>query len=303
MVPDNAIKEAAQSTRAIHYVHRAWSIYRQDFWLVLKLILPAALISFFITCLLADKMAELAHYVPSHLGNPIPPFLLVEVGLFRMGGFLTTWIGYCFSFAAICVAVSKIKMGGSPVAAECFTAVRERFIPFLKISVLLFLVLILTSIVFVVVGAFIQAQYVNKIISLPAWMAYQSGAFLFFVSCVIVSRFSLSHPSVILEGTNILSSLFRSDELTEGKWFGLALLVFEGTLAPFYLAQAVFWMLQSAGVLVPLPAWSHSGVYYLVVALSIAMEPIMFIGFAIMYLEASQESHQRQLAVSSSRQI
>ena len=283
----------------MHYVHEAWTLYRNHFWLILKLILPAVLISYFVTSVLAQKMAEFSRHMPSHIGDPIPPFLLVQVGSFRTAGFLTSWIGYCFSYAAICVAVSKVETGIFPDAEDCFSAVRERLVAFLKISALLFFVLVPISVVLVALGTFIQAQYLSRFIPLPSWIAYQAGAFCFFLSCLIVSRFSLAHPSVLFEDTTTISSLFKSDELTEGKWTQLSLLIFEGTLFPFYMAQALFWILQRAGVSVPLPAWSYTAVYYLSVTLSILTEPIMLIGFAIMYLETREVSHPPPVAVNS----
>src|SRR2546427_12471886 len=63
---------------------------------------------------------------------------ILEIGLLNLAGYLVSWIGFCFSFGAICSAVQRIEAGAVPAVSDCFSAVRERMGSFLRLCLFLF---------------------------------------------------------------------------------------------------------------------------------------------------------------------
>ena len=112
---------------------------------------------------------------------------------------------------------------------------------------------------------------------LMSQVLYFSFAGLFLV---VLSHFALAMPALILDDCRLAQALFRSDELTEGKWIVLAILLAKSLIGGYVAGMLPFWL---AGWLWPylrLPLWSLS---IASVAAVIAVEPYMFIGFAMMY--------------------
>ncbi len=81
--------------------------------------------------------------------------------------------------------------------------------------------------------------------------------------------------------------MFRSDELTEGKWLTLAVLLAEGWLGGYLAGKSPFWLASWIPADISLPSWfpwvltaaSYAGI--------IVVEATMFVGFAFLYLKMS----------------
>jgi hypothetical protein len=67
----------------------------------------------------------------------------VEIWLANSTGYLVSWIAFSFSFAAICFAVDEIRTGVTPSVTGSFGAIGHRLGAFLRISVLLFIFMLL----------------------------------------------------------------------------------------------------------------------------------------------------------------
>ena len=101
---------------------------------------------------------------------------------------------------------------------------------------------------------------------------------------LLISRFALAVPAVVLDNYGVAQAMFRSDELTEGKWLTLAALLTK-SLAGGY-AFLPFWLAARVAESTPLPSWLP----WVLNAASIIgvtlVEPTMFIGFALLYASA-----------------
>jgi hypothetical protein len=97
------------------------------------------------------------------------------------------------------------------------------------------------------------------------------------------SRLVLAVPAVVLDGIRPGQAVFLSDEITEGKWGILALLLSKWLIAG-YLAGILpvcirIWIWNY----VRLPVWVATAASLAAVS---AVEPTLFVGLALLYLEA-----------------
>jgi len=80
--------------------------------------------------------------------------------------------------------------------------------------------------------------------------------------------------------------MFRSDELTEGKWLILAVLLAKSLIGGYIAGMFPFWLAGWIWSYVRLPLWSLSVASIAGVTI---VEPFMFIGFALLYTRMSAE--------------
>ena len=103
---------------------------------------------------------------------------------------------------------------------------------------------------------------------------------------LLISRFALAVPAVVLDKYGVAQALFRSDELTEGKWLTLAALLTKSLAGGYVAALLPFWLAAWVAENTLLPSWSP----WVLNAASIIgvtlVEPTMFIGFALLYASA-----------------
>jgi fructose-specific phosphotransferase system IIC component len=97
----------------------------------------------------------------------------------------------------------------------------------------------------------------------------------------VLSRFALAIPAVVVGGCNVRTALFRSDELTEGKWLHLAALLTKGIVGGYVAGMLPFWIAQWIWNYVPIPSLALRIASVMAV---IPIEPVMFIGFSLMYV-------------------
>ena len=81
--------------------------------------------------------------------------------------------------------------------------------------------------------------------------------------------------------------MFRSDELTEGKWLTLAILLAKSLIGAYIAGMFPFWLAGWIWAYVRLPRQ-----FLAVVSIAgvTAVEPFMFIGFALLYVRMSVSS-------------
>jgi len=205
-------------------------------------------------------------------------------------------MAFCFSFGAICSAVGQIAAGAVPSASDCFAEVRGRVGSFLRLSTLLFsLALVAVAGAGLLDGAVFWIFHQRQ--ANPSFFIIRVVSFLFAgLTLLVLSRFGLALPALILDNCRVSQAMFRSDELTEGKWLILAILLAKSLVGGYVAGMFPFWLAGWIWAYVQLP------LRFLTVA-SIAgvivVEPFMFIGFALLYIKMTAVSSASNVGLAS----
>ena len=212
---------------------------------------------------------------------------LLKIGLINYSAWFLSWMAFSSAFGATCIAVEETVAGFTATAERSFLNIRERLGPFLRVSLLLLVLVVLAEgasvlLVTVVFRVLRQggAHYTGLLISVVSYG-------LAGVAILVVSRFSLSVPAVILDDCTVWQAMVRSDKLTQGKWFTLAALLAKSLIGGYVAAMCPYWLASFIHPTNPLPSWFP---WILIVASMIAVnvvEPPMFVGFALLYLKMS----------------
>jgi hypothetical protein len=113
------------------------------------------------------------------------------------------------------------------------------------------------------------------------------------IAWIVLSRFSLSVPAVVLGNDQVGEAIFRSDELTEGKWLILAALVVKSVWGGYIAGIIPYWIASNIAWKVPPPWWFSWVLMGLSIAAVTAIEPYMFVGFALLYLRSAPATELR----------
>src|SRR6266571_1939764 len=108
------------------FVAEVVHVYHGQFWLFIKLIAPAVVVSYIAVVMARNEVREIERHLPRGVEVLKHETEILEIGLLNLAGYLVSWIGFCFSFGAICSAVQRIEAGAVPAVSDCFSAVRER---------------------------------------------------------------------------------------------------------------------------------------------------------------------------------
>jgi hypothetical protein len=223
---------------------------------------------------------------------------LLEMAAFRFGGFTADWILYCFAFAGMTIAVRKLADGDPVEVEECFQPVRERLLPFLSLSFVLWAMTMLACLISAVVLTFVRIQFLK--VFHWVWVPQNGillGFAIMFPGLLVVSRFGLTLPALILEDCSVKESFFRSDELTEGCWTILALLLLE-SVGGSYLAFALPQWLAGFAITHGFAPWWMSWAAIAVGLLAgVLLQPHMLVGFALLHVLRADDArvHSRAL--------
>lgn len=290
-----------ESRGVAEFVTDVLGIYHSHFWSFIWLTLPAVVVGFIAVYLGRHQALEIQRRLPRGIALRGHEAEILQLGLANYAGYLVSWFAFSFSFGAICSAVSQIEGKFVPSVSYSFSAVRERLGAFLRLSFLLFVLLIVAlavsgvlslGMVWIVSGRHAQASHLTiQIVSI----GFSSLALL------ALSRFALAMPAVILDNCRVGQSMFRSDALTAGKWFTLAGLLAKSLVGGYLAGMCPFWLARWMLASVPLPTWfpwvlNCASIFGITV-----VEPTMFIGFALLYLRtmalciATEEVSARQL--------
>jgi hypothetical protein len=226
----------------------------------------------------------------------------IEIWLANSAGYLVSWMAFSFSFGAICFAVDEIKAGLTPSVTGSFRAIGHRLGPFLRLSLLLFFVTLAAQ------G--VGGQLLDGIFWILRHGQVHAGRFAisvltFGLACLtllVISRFGLAIPALLLDDYPLGQAMFRSDELTEGKWLTLAVLLAKSLIGGYVAGMFPFWMASFIPADARLPQWFPWTLTTASIAGVTVVEPTMFIGFALLYLKnsavlpMSSVSPTRQLA-------
>ena len=290
----------SQPHAAHEFVADALRTYQSHFWLFFKITAPAVIIGTIAIIAGRNESREIVRHYPGGYQSILYSSAILWIWLAASAGYLTSSMAFAFSFGAACVAIRSIESGTVPSVAGCFGAVRERLSPFLRVFVLLWFL----SVAAVVIGGLLLFAAVSASRHAHFSLGHLSVLLMSFafpgLALLVVSRFALAIPAVVLDGYGVARSMFRSDELTEGKWLTLAAILSKSLVGGYIAAMFPFWL---ASWIIPanvsLPSWFP---WLLTVASMIGVtvvEPTMFVGFGLLYLRTSCVSPSSNPSVSS----
>jgi hypothetical protein len=197
------------------FVKEVLDLYHRHFWLFIKLVLPAVVIGY-IAILTGNKEGlEIRAFRGVEPSNYI--VVILRVLSANLTGYLISWISFCLSFAAICSAVHQIETGAVPSIRESLGAVPQRVSAFLRLSLLLFALFFIAELVARVLFLGVYAVSQHWHLHLSVLIAQILSLILIGLPLLVLSRFGLAMPAVILSCCRVGEAMFRSDELTEGK--------------------------------------------------------------------------------------
>lgn len=283
------------------FVTEVVRLYHRQFWLFFKLTVPAVLLGYIAVVTVRNEVRGILRHLPQGIEALGHHAQILEIWLANLAAGLISWIAFCFSFGAICSALRQIEAGTFPSVPDSFTAIRARMGAFLRLALLLF-------------SLFLVAEAASVLLSssvfwvLHRWRLPLSNVTIQFVvlacmgsALLVLSRFGLAIPALILGDCRVGQAIFRSDTLTEGKWLTLAALVSKSLIGGYVAGMCPFWLAAYIPHDILLPTWFP---WILVVASILGvtvMEPTMFIGFALLYsrtsrLPSTSSALARQLA-------
>ncbi len=279
---------ASQPTAA--FIAEVLRSYHLHFWLFVRLMAPAVIVGTVAVLTGRHEVREIQRHVPRGMGLLQYRAEFFEMGLATWGGYLVSWIAFCFSFGAICCAVAQVGGGVVPAIGESFAAVRRKSGAVLCLSLLLFCLLFIALMLAMFTFAGAMEIFDRLHVRVSGFMITVLSFALMGLVSLLLSRFALALPAIVLDNYPVGKAMFRSDELTERKWAILAVLVFKSLLGGYVASMMPFWLARFLPVDISLPPWFP----WLLTAASVSgvtlVEPIMFIGFAFLYLKTSARS-------------
>lgn len=266
------------------FVAKVTEVYRSNFWVFVKLIAPAVVLGYFAIMLGRTEGREIARNLPRGAELLQHRVEIIEIWIVNLGGGLVSWMAFCVSFAGICSAVAQLQRGMLPTVSECFVELRKRVGSFVGISISLYLLLLLglglsSAVTFAIMWALSFRLASIAIMTL----SYAVPA----LAVWVLSRFSLSIPAVLLGDCTVGQAMFRSDELTEGKWVILASLLTKSLVGGYIAGMLPFWIAGWIWGYVRVPTWVLAASSISAVVL---VEPFMFIGFSLLYTGGSAKA-------------
>jgi hypothetical protein len=265
------------------FVAEVLQVYRTQFGIFFRLTAPAVLLSYVVVTAARFEIRNITRHLFRQNFNPLSLRIeFIEMPLINLAAYLASWLFFSIMFAAICSTVDQIRKGRTPSAAISLSAVRTRLGPFLGLSTLLFVFCVvlfgLSGVLFWGVSRF-SHRLLFHLGQLEFWIISYGTAFL---AMLLLSRFALAIPAVVLDECRVGQSLFLSDELTEGGWLILAALLAKSLIVGYVAGMLPFWIRVWAWGAVQIPVIVAEAMS--VVAVSV-VEPVMFIGFALLYLQ------------------
>ena len=290
----------AASLKTGEFVEEVLRFYSQHRWIFMGLIFPAvilgvAAITFF------QHEARLMQWSTLQHPDRLNSWTVFKVGLVAWIGHFVSWMIFCFAFVAICSAVEQSRAGFSISFPESLKTIFERTGQIVRLSVVLFglfVVLLLGIGSLVLVWALPLAQSHFGRLSSFTWTIATYAAMA--VIALLFSRFSLALPALSLDDHSLTDSLIHSYQLTKGRWPVLAVLVLKGVFVSYIAGMLPFWLIRWIPVGTSLPSWWFTWVLPGASVLCVTVvEPVMFIGFAMLYLKTTAEiSVKTQTAIA-----
>jgi len=264
------------------FLNEVMSTYRSHFWLFVGLVAPAIVFGYYGREFSRVFSRHLLHQFLTHADGLTPDKVRFEAA--TIGGIINflTWTCFGVCYAGTASAVSLIKEGGTPSFGSCFDELLRRPGRFLGISTVL-------CVLFVAATACLSFVYLWLIrifgLDFRGSTVQMLVYVLYFPMVLVLSRFALAIPAVTLGDCTLQHSIFRSDEMTEGKWVVLAALLIKSIVGGYVAGMLPFWIAQWMWPYVHFYGWILTAASIVGVIL---VEPILFIGFSLLYLDGKQ---------------
>jgi hypothetical protein len=292
-LPDS--KSSRTETPSIHlktgeFIEEVLRFYHRNRWAFMKLVFPAVVMGTIAVIWGRYESHEISRHLYREGGLVRPQVGIIEIGMATWGSYLVSWLAFCYSFGAICSAAEQVHAGFDASIPNSFAAVRERLGPFLRLSLtlwLVFVMLVVIAMLFIVTILSVTAPHSSLARGLGI---YVLSLGLYGLVALILSRFSLAMPALILDDYSVKRAMFRSDELTRRNWPILAALLFKSIAGGYVAGMLPFWLARWIPASVNLPSWFSWVLTGASVTAVTVVEPIMFIGFALLYLKTSAPS-------------
>ncbi|MFZ0997191.1 MAG: hypothetical protein WAO17_03240, partial [Candidatus Sulfotelmatobacter sp.] len=271
------------------FVEEVLRVYGSQFWFFIKLVAPAVVVGYIAVRMGLNEGREIARQL---LRVPVSEIVrhrteFIEIWLANSAGYLVSWMAFSFSFGAICFAVDEIKVGVTPSVTGSFGAISHRLGPFLRLSLLLFFMILAAEgvggLLFSGVFWTLRHGQIHPGRFAISALTYGLGG----LALLVMSRFGLAMPALLLDDYRVGQAMFRSDELTEGKWLTLAALLAKSLIGGYVVGMFPFWMASFIPADARLPPWFPWTLTTASIAGVTVVEPTMFIGFALLYLKNS----------------
>jgi hypothetical protein len=185
------------------FVAEVFRTYHSHFWLFFKITAPAVIASTIAIITARNEVREIARHLPRGLELLAHPTEMFEMWLVNFSSWLVSWMAFSFAFGAICIALDKTEAGFTASAWHSLRNVRERLGPFFRISLLLFILLLIAEVASVLLESGVfwilhQLQiHPSRLAILVLSYAVVGPALL------VLSRFALAIPAVILDDCSV----------------------------------------------------------------------------------------------------
>lgn len=269
------------------FVGEVLLLYHENQWFFMKLVLPAVALSYacvmvsrhFTTPMLTEVYRELYQQNSATAFN----ILVWEIWIVRTLAYVVSWAGYCFSFGLICAAVDQHRVSYMSLQ-DSLATVRDRIRACFRLSLLL---LFLTAAAIAI--ADFSSLWILRLLRHIIGLGYLGTTAVYYVPSILgllaVTRFGLAMPGVVLDDLDVIPAMFRSDALSEGKWPILASLLAKAIVGGYVAGKLPFWLAELIpGPHVPWFSWTLLAASLAAVTI---VEPVMFIGFALLYVRTS----------------
>jgi hypothetical protein len=284
---------------AAKFIEEVLILYHRNRWFFIKIITPAVVISY-LSVLIGRHLARpFMNELYTHIGTGQFNSLLAEVWIIVNASYVVSWLGYCISFGVISAAVDQYYTGFEMSITDSFSEVRHRFGVWLQISlVLLFLVAGVVA-----AGNFASTWIFRLLQHYSVRSTYLTITAVFYIPTTIgllgLTRFGLAIPAVVVDDLRAGQAIFRSDALTHGKWAILASLLAKAIVGGYVAGALPFWLARWT-----LGSYVAPWLYWFLVVLSVAavalVEPVMFIGFGLLYAKTTSVARiDEQLSVAN----
>ena len=279
--------------RAPEFIHEVLRFYHRNRRIFIVLVFPAVLIGYGSVFLARQEARAVSRDLNMALGAHQLYFAALKIQAISLMGYCTSWMAFSLSFAAICVATEQIQAGQVATISESFKVTSEKVGPFLRLSLLLFVLYVLgigiarlLSNGLFWAGIRLRIAHLDLLILLAAYGAYA-------LAVIVLSRFGLAIPALILDDHKVTRAMLLSDELTENKWSILSVLLFKSIVGGYVAGMLPFWLARWIPASINLPSWFSWVLGGISIAALTLVEPVMFIGFALLYLKTSERSREK----------
>jgi hypothetical protein len=263
--------------------------YHNHFWLFFKITAPAVVITTIALISARTEVREISGHLPRGIEVLAHKTALLEIGLINYSPLILSWMLFSFVFGAICIAVEESAAGFTASAWRSFLGIRERLGPFLRISLMLLVLVIVAEAASVLLATGLFWVLRQRRVHPTRLLIWVTSYGIVSLAILLVSRFFLAVPAVILDDCRIGQATFRSYRLTRGKSLTLGALLAKSIIGGYVAAKCPYWLAALIPSTASLPSWFP---WVLTIVSMIALtvvEPTMFVGFALLYLKMSAQ--------------